>query len=103
MNRKHINEVVLSVIPVGRKNAITGKELIAITGLKRRRLKEVITDLRHDHPICSKETGGGGYWIADNRMDIREFISMISARRMGYDHTINKMVYHLENDELPFV
>ena len=61
-----IKEQVLNLIPDSKDNAITSKELMSFTGLKFRELKEIIAELRILHPICSRETDGGGYWMAEN-------------------------------------
>lgn len=96
-NLKNLKDIVLEQIPNKRAEAIQSRELQARTGLPLRRLKEVITELRKDYPICSKETDGGGYWIAENEDDIREFIMMISRRRDGYNKTIDRMQRHLDD------
>ena len=94
-----IQEQVLNLIPKKREDAITSKELINLTGLPFRHLKEIISELRITYPICSKETDGGGYWLAEDERDIKEFISMISRRRDGYNKTIAIMENHI-NDEV---
>ncbi len=94
---ENLKSMVLELIPDKRAEAIQSKELQALTGLPLRKLKEVITELRKEHPICSKETDGGGYWIAENESDIREFIMMIARRRDGYNKTINHMRRHLDD------
>ena len=88
-------DVVLEYIPKRRADAITSKTLMSLTGLSFRRLKQVITELRKNHPICSKETAGGGYWLAENDQDIRDFVAMIAARQRGYMDTITTMQKHL--------
>lgn len=90
-----VKEQVLNLIPDNRKNAITSKELMISTGLKLRGLKQIIAQLRIEYPICSKETEGGGYWIAEDEEDIKEFVSMISRRRDGYNKTIAIMENHI--------
>ena len=90
-----VKEQVLNLIPNNRKNAITSKDLIGFTGLKLRELKEIITQLRIEYPICSKETQGGGYWMAENAEDIKEFVKMMSRRRDGYNKTIEVMQNHI--------
>ena len=94
---ENLKSMVLEQIPNKKAEAIPGKELQALTGLPLRKLKEVITELRKEHPICSKETDGGGYWMAENENDIREFIMMIAKRRNGYTQTINRMQRHLDD------
>ena len=92
-----LKSMVLELIPDKKAEAIQSKELQVLTGLSFRKLKEVITELREEHPICSKEIDGGGYWIAENESDIREFITMMAKRRNGYTQTINRMQRHLDD------
>ena len=87
---------VLSLIPKDKASAITSKDLMSLTGFSFRGLKAIISELRRDYPICSKETDGGGYWIAENKDDVREFISMIARRRDGYNNTIDLMQNYME-------
>jgi len=94
-----IQEQVLNLIPKKREDAITSKELMNFVGLSFRELKKIISELRITYPICSKETDGGGYWLAEDERDIKEFISMISRRRDGYNKTIAIMENHI-NDEV---
>lgn len=94
---ENLKSMVLELIPDKRAEAIQSKELQVLTGLSLRKLKEVITELRKEYPICSKETDGGGYWMAENENDIREFIMMIAKRRNGYTQTINRMQRHLDD------
>lgn len=71
---------------VGRKNAIGREKLLKLLGWKgradsklgladfERKVRQAIVDLRHDGMlICS--TGGkkGGYWLAEDWDDLREF------------------------------
>jgi DNA-binding IscR family transcriptional regulator len=92
-----LKSMVLELIPSKRAEAIQSKELQARTGLPLRRLKEIITELRKTYPICSKEIDGGGYWMAENKNDIKEFITMIKKRRDGYTQTIKRMQKHLDD------
>lgn len=93
-----MQEQVLNLIPKKREDAITSKELMDFTGLSFRHLKQIISELRIIYPICSRETNGGGYWLAEDERDIKEFISMISRRRDGYDKTIAIMENHINNE-----
>ena len=97
--KTNIQEQVLNLIPIKREDAITSKQLMNFTGLPFRHLKEIISELRIIYPICSRETDGGGYWLAEDERDIKEFISMISRRRDGYNKTIAIMENHI-NDEV---
>lgn len=79
-----------------KQKPITSKKLCDDVNISFRLLKEIITDLREDYPIVSKETHGGGYWIATDFIDILNFINMIEARKKGYEETIQKMYIHLK-------
>lgn len=71
---------------------ISSKTLCNDLNISFRILKQIITKLRNDFPIVSKETNGGGYWIATSDDEILAFTNMINARKCGYDETINKML-----------
>lgn len=86
---------VMSLIPAGKSNAITTNDLTSHLGCSRRMLKKAILELRAEKPICSKDTGGGGYWIADCDEDIVSFNNVLSARRDTTDATIQKMTEHI--------
>lgn len=75
---------------------ITSKQLCFEFNITFRQLKQVITSLREFYPIVSKETGGGGYWIAEDDLDVINFVSMIEARKRGYEETINKMTKYIK-------
>lgn len=95
--KSELKELVLNLIPSNKYNAITLADLSSFTGYPYRTLKEIITELRKSYPICSKETDGGGYWIAENEEDIVEFVKMIERRKSGYQRTIDTMKTHLSD------
>ena len=82
-----------------KEKPIKGKKICQIVNLKFREVKKIITELRNDYPIVSKETNEGGYWIAKDSEDILAFIRMITARKNGYENTISKMKNHIIVDE----
>lgn len=90
-----VEEIVLENIPTGQESAIYSGDLVLRTGIGRRQLKKIITKLRKQYPIVSKETDGGGYWIATTREEIIEFIAMIKRRRNAYNVTINEMLKYI--------
>lgn len=96
-SREDYKELILSLIPQTREEAISGRELKRLTHLSLRTVKYLITELRVKYPICSKETEGGGYWMAENEHDIIEFIKMIERRRNTYNKTIEIMSHHIPN------
>lgn len=89
-------ERVKGLIPYTKDMAVTASHLMLYTGLSFRDLKQIISFLRIDNKICSKETDGGGYWYAESDDDIREFVAMIKRRRDGYNDTIALMENHIE-------
>lgn len=92
--RQVLLERIKTLIPKEKKNAVTLGTLCSLTGLKARVVKDLITELRLEHPIVAKETDGGGYWFAESEQDITDFISMIKRRRDGYECTISIMQNH---------
>ena len=97
-SREYYKEIILSLIPQTRAEAIPGPELNRLTHLTSRAVKSLITELRVEYPICSKETEGGGYWMAENEQDIIEFVKMIERRRNAHNKTIEVMSHHIFNE-----
>lgn len=97
-SREDYKEIILSLIPQTREEAIPGSELSRLTHLTSRAVKGLITALRVEHPICSKETEGGGYWMAESEQDIIEFVKMIERRRNAHNKTIEIMSHHIFNE-----
>lgn len=77
---------------VNKQYPITSKKLCNDINIPFRVLKRCITSLRDEYPIVSKETNGGGYWIATTDEEILSFTNMIEARKKGYEETITKML-----------
>ena len=90
-------ELVLGSITGTSENPTTRDELLRRTGLKLRDLKLIIYRLREHYPICSRETDGGGYWIANTDDDVREYIQMLVNRMRGNNTTIKYMLSHLKS------
>ena len=97
-SREDYKEIILSLIPQTREEAIPGPELNRLTHLTSRVVKGLITELRVEYPICSKETEGGGYWMAESEQDIIEFVKMIERRRNAHNKTIEVMSHHIFNE-----
>jgi DNA-binding IscR family transcriptional regulator len=92
-------DTVLAAIPTSKEKAITSSELKNLFGISFRELKMIITILREKYPIVSKETDGGGYWLATIDEDIYDFIAMIARRRDGYNNTISTMQKYITPKE----
>ena len=97
-SRDDYKEIILSLIPQTQEKAIPGRELNRLTHLTSRAVKALITELRVEYPICSKETEGGGYWMAESEQDIIEFVKMIERRRNAHNKTIEVMSHHIFNE-----
>ena len=89
MKTKNMKERIMELMPTQRCNAATTDYLTGHTGLSVRELKSGISELRMEYPICSQLTDGGGYWLAENWEQAKEFIAVMEARRAGLDKTIS--------------
>ena len=104
--RNTLKEAVFNTISgkATKNNPINAKDLCSEYQITFRELKQLITELRTDYPIVSKETNGGGYWLAENEQDIVEFINMIDRRRRGYEETIKMMQkFMADYGNIPFI
>ena len=73
---------ILDFIPVGKNNAITGKELQNITGLDGRSVKQQIANARlRGSVICSKLDGSNGcYFIPSCPSEATEYVRTEQCR-----------------------
>lgn len=94
-NFSELQSHILGLIPRSKDCAINLVDLQGYTRHSRREIKKAISELRKFYPICSRETCGGGYWIAEDENDIKEFIEMINRRTLGYISTMDCMRNHL--------
>lgn len=71
---------IMSLLPVGKENAISTAELVRLVGCgSARDLQERIAyERNHGAIICSGS--GSGYWRPKNRQEIQEFIDTMGAR-----------------------
>ena len=93
-NKNYLKKMLLDLLPDNYAERKTSKELCRILGLSFRNLKELVTELRVEYPICAVQIGRGGYWISNDKREIKEFIKMIEARKEGYEKTIAVMQNH---------
>lgn len=66
------------IIPIGRENAITRRDLAAQMGLSDRAARDTVAKLRKmetDDPyvICSSSTSPPGYWRTDDQREIDRY------------------------------
>ncbi|MDE5583239.1 MAG: hypothetical protein K2J08_06020 [Ruminococcus sp.] len=73
---------IIDFIPVGKNNAITGKELQNITGLDGRSVKQQIANARiRGAVICASLNGdGGGYFIPSCPSEATEYVRTEQCR-----------------------
>lgn len=93
-------DVVLSLIPVGKGNAVNQKKLVELTGFNDRDIRSIVQSLRKEgNLICSNTYNG--YWIAENIQELNETIRQLTAQKMTLEDTINCLVdasYKLERE-----
>lgn len=98
-NTDIIDHHVLTRIPSRQALAISVRDICSVTGFTPREVKEAVKRLRGRYPICAKIVGGGGYWMAENELDIQNFIRLIKRRMETFEVTIAKMNDHLQDLE----
>lgn len=74
---------IMSLLPVGRENAISTTDLVRLTGcVSVRELQQRIADERNRGAlICSGS--GKGYWQPKDREEIRQFVRTMNARALN--------------------
>lgn len=74
---------IMSLLSVGKENAISTADLVRLTGCKSPRdLQERIAyERNHGAVICSGS--GRGYWKPKNRQEIQEFVRTMDARALN--------------------
>lgn len=74
---------IMSLLPVGKENAISTVELVRLSGCKSvRDLQEHIAyERNHGAVICSGS--GRGYWRPKDRQEIQEFVKTMDARALN--------------------
>ncbi|MGN7198384.1 hypothetical protein ACTHS9_31025 [Bacillus mycoides] len=87
----HLHKVVLSILPLGRFNAKTTKEIMACAGIKdKRRVSRIISDLVevYKQPIATVSTGPfTGVFIVQDIIDYQLGKQTIVSR---YNHMIKR-------------
>jgi len=86
---------VLSVLKYGGENLTTTKTITNLTGISPRDIRQIISDLREEYPICSTTYNGGGYFIANTNKEIGRFIKGIQNRINEHEVTITNMIRHV--------
>ena len=92
---------VLDFIPVGRDSAPTSRaELVSLTGLSDRAVREEINALKSDYPIVNV---GYGYYIADDPDDpnLKAYILQETHRIRAISRGLrrHKMLYRINKNQ----
>lgn len=96
MARKYddnIKQIVLELIPEGKKNALPASYFIGLTGLTRRQFTDIISILREDYPICADKQAPGGYWLG-NEQDCLQMERDMHAVMQTCEKTQKQFVKH---------
>lgn len=88
---------ILTLIPTGKANAISRRDLSVASGMDDRSMREAIEQLRHNgHLICSKATGG--YYKPDNLDDIEEMYRTELKRAKAILHRLTPLRHVLKQE-----
>jgi len=77
------NHPLFPIIPLGRENAITSKDVRRIAGYKHvRDVTSKVSDLRKaGYLICNAVKNPMGYFRPEHMHDVREFVNQMDSRR----------------------
>ena len=83
------------VLPAGKENAVPGRKLVEILGLKDLRdLTQLVERERRDgSPICASTGAEKGYYLADGPEELEGYLQSLNRRVKN----INRTVVHLED------
>lgn len=82
---------LLNLIPYGRDNAISRADLVRLTGLDDRTVRDNIKELvRQGYPILSSSQARG-YWLSNNIAEIEAFIRECDSRSRSEYLTTRKL------------
>lgn len=102
-------DIFIDLIPKGKKNAISLKELSAITGINTREIKRIIQRLRDDGEVILSAASGGYFYPTEDGQgleDIDRYITMMeqqaksrfvrikSARRWRDEHESKQLSFN---------
>lgn len=78
------------LLPLGKENAIPGRDLVKILGLKDlRTLSKIVEhERRTGMPICASVTGERGYYLARDAEELSEYIKSLSRRVLSTRKTL---------------
>lgn len=73
---------LVDLIPSGRENAVTGRELASLLGMDCRDVSRTIEKLRADgEPVCATcDSSRPGYFLAEGPEDLERYIASLDRR-----------------------
>ena len=80
--RKGQQSMVAELLPTGKENAVKSQKLADLIGCKSiRELQLIISEERtRGGVILSTSQNGGGYFLPENEMEVREFVQTLQNR-----------------------
>lgn len=94
----YTHELISNLIPYGKENAISRSQLEYLTGLKDRKIRDVIHDLREEQLIISS-SGSKGYYRPTQRNEILDFKNEVMSRIKHLFRIIKVARKHLKNHD----
>lgn len=87
--------MIHEILPIGKENAIPGRDLMSMLGLKDlRELTQLVERERKDgFPICASTSGEKGYYLAADATELEEYIKSLGRRI----HNVGRTMTHLED------
>jgi len=87
-------KTIISLIVVGKKNALHLKELIKYTGINNRDLRRYIEELRRNGAVII--SNNKGYYFPDNDIEIKRYIKQEESRAKSIFYTLRSAKRHLK-------
>lgn len=94
-----MNEIdIVQVIPVGHENAVTGRRLAQMLGIKQRDVRRLISKARKDHVIINLQDGEG-YFLPDTNetCHVHRWFNQESSRLRELDESLRGARKFLDN------
>ena len=82
---------ILDYIPVGRENAITRAELVRLTGLPDRTIREAIERKRFEGEPIMSSSSAKGYWLSNDPDDWEMYLREGDARIRSFARSSSKL------------
>ena len=77
-----MSDYILNLIPTGKQNARSCKDLSTLSGIPQRQLKAAVSRLRRSGAIiCSSlDSVNGGYYLPESFEELREYVTIEQKR-----------------------